>query len=275
MPIIKKVVMSRNPVDQQTRSLLARILGPHYITDWWMEAGERLALTGVLQLARPQVALEVGSLHGGSLQVMAVCARKVYALEQDAEHCARLRQRFPNVEVIAGPSEQTLPGVLERIGEAGEALGFVLIDGAHDTGSVLTDLTNLLCVRPVCPLFVLMHDSFMPSVRRAIRRAPWADNPHVHALELDFVTGLCHTRRTSPAVAGAMAGGLALAVLDPAPRSSPLVISERNRLVYNWTRLISTAGVRFPLQAWRRLRAKIARARQATIEPPAPAVSPR
>jgi hypothetical protein len=69
-------------------------------------------------------------------------------------------------------------------------LSFALVDGDHSTDGVRKDIDNLLRFRPRIPLYIVMHDSLMPECRAGLEQANWAANPHVHAVELDFVSGI-------------------------------------------------------------------------------------
>ena len=115
---------------------------------WMMSYAERLILMSVLQLANPVVAVEIGTVFGGSLQTIARFARKVYSLDtnQDA-----LTHVFSNVETRTGDSKIELPKLLKELEQSGEALGFVLIDGAHDEDGARADINNLLAFTPRVP----------------------------------------------------------------------------------------------------------------------------
>jgi hypothetical protein len=175
------------------------------------------------------VAVEVGTLWGGSLQVLSRLCGRVYSLDTDPDLPGRLAGRFPNVEYIVGPSQQTLPPLLERLARDGEELSFVLVDGDHSAEGVRADLENLLRYRPVTPLFVIMHDSFNPGCRRGMRSANWAANPYVHGVELDFVPGGV---TAFPSDRGQMWGGLALAYLKPQERRGHFEVTARGERTF-------------------------------------------
>src|SRR5262249_51569248 len=86
---------------------------------WMMEYQERLALIALLEPLRPRVALEVGTHRGGSLAVLRAFAEKVYSLDIDPTCGTRLGRDYPGVEFIAGPSRQTLPPLIRRLGDEG------------------------------------------------------------------------------------------------------------------------------------------------------------
>ena len=107
----------------------------------------------------------------------------------------------------------------------------MLIDGDHAEAAVRTDVNSVLRHTANCPLYIVMHDSFNPGYRRGILTASWADNPHVHLLETDYVTG-----RLFGGEAGSerrsMWCGFALAVLLPKPRTGPVRIHQNDDLMY-------------------------------------------
>lgn len=186
---------------------------------WMMSYGERLVLFSILQHVQPEAAIEIGTAMGGSLQLIARFARKVYSLDQSHD---QLKQVFSNVELRTGDSKEHLPVLLRELDRRDEKLGFVLIDGAHDEPGARADIDNLLSYIPKVPLYVVMHDSFNPSVRKAIRTAKWRKNRHVHYVELDFIHGGVITH--VPQFENQMWGGFALAILLPEPRKHSLQI---------------------------------------------------
>ena len=156
---------------------------------WMMTDAERSSLTALLHRLRPQCAIEIGTYRAGSLAVVSRYADKVYSLDIDPSCKTDFADQFANVEFITGRSQQTLPDTLQRIRESGQTLGFVLIDGNHSEYGVRSDINSLLDYKPDAPLYILMHDSFNPGCRRGMRTAEWSSNPHVHLVELDYVSG--------------------------------------------------------------------------------------
>jgi hypothetical protein len=192
--------------------------------EWQMQPGEQTALVALLAGLRPEVAIEIGSRYGGSMQVLSRYARRVISVDIDPTCRERLGGRYPNAEFVTGDSRQTFGPLMRRLEAEGAAVGFVLIDGDHTAAGVRADVGGLLGYRPKTPLFVALHDSFNPPVRDGIRTAAWAESPHVHAVELDFVPGVLSD---DPVADREMWGGLALAVLLPEPRPGPLTITAR------------------------------------------------
>jgi len=204
-------------------------LGPEPPLYWMMSPAEQAVFTFLLQNQKPEVAIEIGTHFGGSLQVLARYCRQVYSLDTDPEVPRRLAGRFPNVEYITGPSGSTLPSLLRRIQEGEEKLGFVLVDGDHSAEGVRTDMNILLRYQPVVPLFIIMHDSFNPECRRGLRSSDWAANPHLHAVELDFVPGVVNP---APKFKGQLWGGLALAWLLPEPRRGHFEVTASGEMTF-------------------------------------------
>jgi hypothetical protein len=204
-------------------------LGIDPAIEWQMETSEQLALLALLEHLRPEYALEVGSRYGGSMQILSRYAKQVISCDIDPTCRQRLGNRYPHVEFVTGPSQETLPGVLRRLQTEQAALRFMLIDGDHTAQGVRGDIDALIEYVPCCQLYVLLHDSFNPDVRRGIREARWLENPHVHAVELDFIPGVLHRGGDAHRE---MWGGLALAVLRPERRTGSLTISARKQALF-------------------------------------------
>lgn len=200
--------------------------------EWQMTEAERCAVVALLQRTRPEIVIEVGTDRGGSLLVFSRHARKVYSLDIDPTCSARLTALCPNAEFITGPSGETLPPLLARLEAERAPLGLVLIDASHQREGVRLDVESVLRYRPSQPLWVLLHDSFNPDCRQGMLDADWAANPHVQFVELDFVTGqFVHDPRGRQY--RQMWCGLALAYLDPTPRTHALVVSSKEPLLYD------------------------------------------
>jgi len=200
-----------------------------YVLPWEMSTPERAVMLQLLETRQPDVALEIGTSHGGSLQAIVAFARTVYSIDIDPRIAAALGPRFPDVRFRTGDSAVLLPRVLEEIARAGERLGFVLVDGSHQTSAVRSDLDHILQHVPTGPVYVLVHDSFNPACRQGILSAGWQRCRHVHYMEVDFVAGEFFEKPLGPAKALSMWGGLALAVLLPQPRSGELTIQQSRR----------------------------------------------
>jgi hypothetical protein len=193
---------------------------------WQMTRWEKFAFASILEAANPKVALEIGTYQGGSLQVLARRAEKVYSLDLDESLKGRLGPRFPNVEFVSGDSRLILPDVLRQIEERREELGFVLIDGDHSTEGVRHDINAVLRYIPVRRVFIVFHDSFHPPCRQGILSADWSACDYVHYVEVDFVPGVYHDEAFDTAPPRSMFGGLAVAVMRPERRAGPLTIHQ-------------------------------------------------
>jgi cephalosporin hydroxylase len=201
-----------------------KVTGLDPAIEWQMQPGEQTALLALLAGLRPEVAIEIGSRYGGSMQVLAKYADRVISIDIDPTCHERLGAKFPNAEFVTGASRDVFQPLLTRLQQEEAEVGFILIDGDHTAAGVQADINGLLGYRPNCPLFVLLHDSFNPDVREGIRTAKWEDNPHVHAVELDFVGGLL---TLDPDAYREMWGGFALAILLPKPREGRLTVTAR------------------------------------------------
>ena len=220
---------------------------------WMMSPAEQMALTFLVERLRPKVAIEIGTRWGGSLQVISQYAERVYSLDFDPTVPKRLEGLFPNVEYLTGPTDQTLPPLVDRLQAEGVELSFALVDGDHTSEGVRKDIDNLLRYRPTVPFYIIMHDSFNPECRDGLRRAGWAASPYVHAVELDFVAGCVNT---APVAVGELWGGLALGVLLPEPRKGRFEIVGRSALTYEASVQAEQARNRkaLPARALRKLR---------------------
>jgi len=202
---------------------------------WLMSPAEQVALVFLLEHLRPKVAIEIGTQFGGSLQALAQFCDRVYSIDIDPDVPKRLASKFPNVEFLTGRSDDLLPPLIDRLQCEGTELSFALVDGDHSTDGVRKDLDNLLRFRPTVPLYIVMHDSSNPVCREGLRRAKWAANPCVHAVELDFVPGTVFR--------GKLWGGLALGILLPHERSGRFEITARSELTLRSLRSQQTLGL--------------------------------
>ena len=213
-----------------TAHLLAEVLRTDPSLEWQMTPSEQVMVMYLVEHLKPKAAIEIGTRFGGSLQVLAKFCDRVYSLDIDPEVQDRLKGRFENVEYLIGPSDETLPPLLDRLQRENTEVSLILVDGDHSTEGVRRDLDNLLRYKPLTSIYIIMHDSFNPVVRRGLRAANWAGSPYVHRVELDLVAGRV---ATDPRFRGQLWGGLAIAILAPEPRSGDLEINSESQLTYN------------------------------------------
>lgn len=197
---------------------------------WEMSGAERSLLRQLLERVRPRLSIEVGTFRGGSLSLISQYSEAVFSLDIDPELPKKLAQ-IRNAQFVIGPSAQTLPQLLAGLTVARMEPEFILIDADHSEAGVRGDIQSVLARTPAVRTFVLMHDSFNPGCRRGILTAGWEAHPHVHLVEVDYVSGSVVDQPGSPAD-GQLWGGLGLAVLDPKPRIGPLVISQQGRRTF-------------------------------------------
>jgi hypothetical protein len=196
---------------------------------WWMSPAEQAAVVFILEQLRPQTAIEIGTQFGGSLQAISKYSTRVYSIDIDPEVPKLLNGVFSNVTYLTGASDDLLPRLFDQLQDGCSGLSFVLIDGDHSRVGVQKDINHVLRFRPTVPLYILMHDSFNPECRAGIRSAVWDSNPHVQAVELDFVPGFVNP---APAYRNELWSGLALAILTPDKRTGPLTITGRAQLSF-------------------------------------------
>jgi hypothetical protein len=199
---------------------------------WQMTRCEKFALASLVEAAAAKVAIEIGTYKGGSLQVISKRAEKVYSLDISPDCRETLGGRFNNVEFFTGDSSRILPRLLKKITDAGEQLGFVLIDGDHTTEGVKSDINAVLKYVPQRPVYIVFHDSFHPQCREGILAADWVACEYVHYVEIDFVPGVYHREAFDTAEPRSMYGGLAVALMRPEKRAGELVLHQSQQGLY-------------------------------------------
>lgn len=188
-----------------------------FSNNWQMMQWERIALTGILSRMKPRGALEIGVYHGGSLSLTSQYAETIIAIDIDPE----VLNRFAcpsNAELRVGSSVDLIPQALADFEARGIPLNFVLVDADHSAAGVKRDLELVLAYQPREPMVILMHDSGNPDTRSGILSVDWAANPCLHLMDCDFIPGQIIEHSVSDD-RGEIWGGLALAYLDPRPRS--------------------------------------------------------
>jgi hypothetical protein len=204
-------------------SLEDSLFRPSLNQNWHMVPAERAALLYVLGQARPDVSIEIGTFLAGSLRPISAYSKRVITFDID-EMQHRIAPMFPNTTFVSGDTASTLPPIIEQLNAGTEELGFIPIDGSHETAGVTADVNNCLKYIPKTKTcFILMHDSSNPAVRAGIVGGAWEQCPYVHGLDLDFVGGSLYNR---PDINGEIWGGLGVAVLKPTPRDFPLQVMQ-------------------------------------------------
>jgi hypothetical protein len=149
---------------------------------WQMTFGERAALEGLLAALKPKLAVEVGTLNGGSLRGIALHSEEVHAFDLN-EHPG-LRAECPNVVFHIGDSHELLPRLLDELSLAGRNVDFALVDGDPSGLGVEADIDALLASPSVSQTVILVHDSLNEAKRAALQSLPAATY-----VDLDFVPG--------------------------------------------------------------------------------------
>lgn len=200
-----------------------------FTLEWHMSRNERYAFIKLLEKTRPKVAIEIGCFKGGSLEVLSKYADKVYSIDINPEVKEKLDGKFSNVDIRIGNSSEVIPQILKEIEEKGEVLEFVLIDGEHTVKGVKNDMTHFLQIQPKSNIHIVFHDSFNPICRRGMKKADYTSSPHVHYVELDFISGVFNPGK----LYRQMWGGLALVLLKPEKRVGGVKINECQRKIFN------------------------------------------
>ena len=194
---------------------------------WQMTRAERFCFLELIRRFKPEVAIEVGTSWGGSLEVLSRHSGEVYSIDIDPSVAESLKGRFPNVTFLSGDSSILLPKLVDDVNASDKKVGVVLIDGDHSEQGVRRDINAILKIVPRTPVGIIMHDSFNPACRRGITTAEWEASPYVHYVEIDFVGGIFVPDRTS--VESSLVSGLAFALLLPEQRKKTLKILESQR----------------------------------------------
>jgi hypothetical protein len=216
---------------------------------WQMTYGERAALEGLVTAARPEVAIEIGTAAGGSLDCVASHSGAVHAFDLEEP-----RAELPaNVTMHVGDSRETLPRALAALEEAGKTVTFALVDGDHTAAGVRADLEALVGSAAVDFALIVLHDTMNPEVRRGILAAQLDRAPRVVYADLDLVPGFLASRGE---FADRLWGGLGLVVVDSGGEPWREGIFEDARADPH--RLIA-AGARTPAALARRARRRLSR----------------
>ena len=152
-----------------------------------MSVGERAALEGFLELAKPALAIEIGRAEGGSLRRIAAHSAEVHSLDLVAPpaELAELEQ----VHFHTGDSHELLPSLLAELASAGRNVDLVLVDGDHSADGVRRDLEDLLASPAVGRTLILIHDTTNEEVRAGVDRVDLDRAAKVAYADLDAVSG--------------------------------------------------------------------------------------
>lgn len=200
---------------------------------WQMTRCEKYAFASLVQALKPEIAIEIGTYKGGSLQILSKVAKKIYSIDISPKSEETLNARFNNVEFLVGDSKQLLSPLLKKIAENNESLSLILIDGNHSTEGVKNDINTLLQFIPNCPVYIVSHDSFYPPCRKGILSADWHGCQYIHYVEVDFIPGVYHYKAFDTAKARSMYGGLSLALMLPEKRIGGLTIHQSQRALFD------------------------------------------
>jgi hypothetical protein len=231
-------------------TLASLVADERFPLHWDMSSSERLTLIALLDRLRPALSLEIGTYKGGSLQVLSHFSDRVIAVDVRPEVPIELAGRFKNVTFRIGDSRTVLPSVVRELNERDETPGFILIDGAHHTEGVRSDIESVLRLNLHNDVIIVMHDSFNPDCRRGMREAKWSDCPYVHEVNLDFVTGNISPEGGNPEWTNTMWGGFGCALLKRARRTQQLRVQEPFRATFDAVFKISAHSPK----AWWKLR---------------------
>ena len=197
--------------------------------DWQMSPEERVALIDTLSKTRPEVAIEIGTFKGGSLQAVQAFAKETYSIDINDEPRLRLGAKFPNVHFLVGSSTKVLPELLDKLDSENKKLGVILVDGDHSKKGVQTDLHTILSYPHKHPLTILAHDCFNPQCRSGILSLDYTKYNSVQAVEIDYVLG----NKVKVRGLTELWGGFAKISIDPANSGNGLNFINRHQKEYD------------------------------------------
>ncbi len=211
--------------------------------EWQMSRAEKYCLIELLMNARPDIAIEIGTYQGGSLQVLSKFSGEVYTIDVSEAPKKKLERRFENVSFIIGNSAEVLPQLFLDIERKGKKLEFIIVDGDHSKKGVSADLKAILEYPHKNKLTVVLHDSFNPQCRAGIKSIDYLKYKNVEYVELDYITGSYWHNNTFRE----MWGGLALIKLNP-DNNIPANINQSQKKLHQKIYLHSAHLIKDKLQ---------------------------
>ncbi len=174
-----------------------------------MSFGERAALEGILAQLHPQLAIEIGTAEGGSLQRIAAYSKEVHSI--DLDHGQLAVKPSEHVHFHTGPSAEILPALLRQFADSGRSVDLALVDGDHSFAGVVKDIQTLLDSPATTQSVILVHDSMNGEIRAGIESIGLDDYEKVVYHELDFVPGYVYREGVAR---DSIWGGIALILCD-------------------------------------------------------------
>lgn len=203
--------------------------------DWQMTRAEKYCLINLLKTLHPEVAIEIGTYKGGSLQVINKYSQKVYSIDISPAPKKFLEQKFPDVTFKIAEADKIIHEICKEIDDKGKKLEFILVDGDHTKIGVRRDLEAILSYPHKHPLTILLHDSFNPQCRKGIKTVDYSKYPAVEYVELDYITGAFWHNDTYRE----MWGGFGMIRVNPLKKEAGVVINESQKRLFRHTRIAS------------------------------------
>lgn len=163
-------------MDPGTRARLEDAFGL-VSSHWMMSPAERLAILGLLELLRPQRALEIGFGYGGFTRVLSRYAGEVHTVDTH-ERVLGIERELPNVRAWHARSDVVWP----ELARGGRRFEFCLLDGDHSRAGARSDLEAAIPLVDV----IVMHDTGNPECRSGYADALAAHDVYAN---LDWVDG--------------------------------------------------------------------------------------
>jgi len=207
------------------------------IDHWEMENHERVSFLEVIEWTNKKLAVEIGSRQLGSLQFLSKSFERLICFDIDGGVGERIKvNSVENVEFVEGDSSKSLPKYFEENEAAMKNVSFIHIDGNHSYEGALVDIENVVNLKIHNRVYVLIHDSFNPEVRKAIKNINYVENKYVHFVDYDFCPGILHSRDD---IKNQIWGGFTLVVMEPFERTGPLELM--NNFEYTYSALVKAS----------------------------------
>ena len=181
-----------------------------------MSVGERAALEGFLELAKPALAIEIGRAEGGSLRRIAAHSAEVHSLDLVSPPAGLAE--LEHVHFHTGDSHELLPSLLAELARAGRNVDLVLVDGDHSADGVRRDLEDLLASPAVGRSLILIHDTTNEEVRAGVDRVDLDRAAKVTYADLDAISGRLFRAES---LRNQLWGGLGVVVVDDSRSREP------------------------------------------------------
>tara|TARA_B100000900_G_C20587498_1_gene720221 strand:- start:237 stop:1013 length:777 start_codon:yes stop_codon:yes gene_type:complete len=194
--------------------------------EWQMSRAEKYCLIEILRKINPEVAIEVGTYKGGSLQVLSKFSKTVHSIDISPEPKKFLNSKFNNVKFHVGDSNKLLDELISKIKLENKKIEFILIDGDHTKEGVKKDIKAIISHEFNNPLTIIIHDSFNPQCRKGIKSINYKLYKNIEHIDLDYITGCLSPNKDY----NEMWGGFGIIVVNKKIKTNPKINASQESL---------------------------------------------